>query len=161
MALDILRAYYVSWLYLGQTDVARTQYAKCPFWSASWGWASNMWRLPIANKLNKKCITLVSYWCTIMHGEQYIKNSICLQDLCCVSNYFPFILLCVSLFGHFTQLLVFPYSRWGTSMLVLFWGVLIILSIRWLIFTFDAHCTSQSQWQLLCLLLRLQEWMNT
>jgi hypothetical protein len=45
-------------------------------------------------------------------------------------------------------------------MTALFRSVLIILSISWLSFTFDALCTSKSQWQLLWLLLRLQEWTN-
>jgi hypothetical protein len=48
------------------TDITRTQYTKCRLCSASWGWASDVWnmhRLLILNKLNEKCITLVSlYW---------------------------------------------------------------------------------------------------
>jgi hypothetical protein len=27
------------------TDVARTQYTKCRFRNASWGWASNAWNM--------------------------------------------------------------------------------------------------------------------
>jgi hypothetical protein len=48
------------------TDITRTQYTKCRLLSTSWGWASNagnMWRPLILNKLNKKCLALVSlYW---------------------------------------------------------------------------------------------------
>jgi hypothetical protein len=48
------------------TDITHTQYTKCRLCSVSWGWASNarnMQRPLILNKLNKKCITLVSlYW---------------------------------------------------------------------------------------------------
>jgi hypothetical protein len=62
------------------TDITRTQYNKCRLWSASWGWASNarnMQRPLVLNKLNRKCITLVSlYWCTMMHGQQNISNYI-------------------------------------------------------------------------------------
>jgi hypothetical protein len=47
-----------------------TQYTKYRSCSASWGWSSNarnMWRPLILNKLNKKCITLVSlYWLTLL-----------------------------------------------------------------------------------------------
>jgi hypothetical protein len=59
------------------TEITRTQYTKCCLFSASWGWASNarnMDRSLILNKLNKKCIMLVSlYWYTMMHGQQNIK----------------------------------------------------------------------------------------
>jgi hypothetical protein len=55
------------------TDITRTQYTKCRLCSISWWWASNarnMQRPLILNKLNEKCITLVSlYWCTMMHGH--------------------------------------------------------------------------------------------
>jgi hypothetical protein len=58
------------------TDMTRTQYTKRRLCSASWGWASNarnMQRPLILNKLNKKCITLVSlYWYTMTHGQQNI-----------------------------------------------------------------------------------------
>jgi hypothetical protein len=49
------------------TDITRTQYIKYRLCRASWRWASNarnMQRSLILNKLNEKCITLVSlYWC--------------------------------------------------------------------------------------------------
>jgi hypothetical protein len=75
------------------TDITRTQYTKCRLWSASWRWANNarnMYRPLILNKLNRKCITLVSlysytvmhgqqnislYWYTMIHGQQNIKPS--------------------------------------------------------------------------------------
>jgi hypothetical protein len=48
------------------TDITCTQYTNCHLYSTSWGWASNArntQRPLIFNKLNKKCITLVSpYW---------------------------------------------------------------------------------------------------
>jgi hypothetical protein len=57
------------------TDITRTQYTKCCLYSASWGWASNarnMYRPLILNKLNKKCIMLVSlYWYTVMRGQHH------------------------------------------------------------------------------------------
>jgi hypothetical protein len=57
--------------------VNKTLNTKCRLWSASWGWASNarnMLRPLFLNKLNKKCITLVSlYRFTTMHGQQNIK----------------------------------------------------------------------------------------
>jgi hypothetical protein len=59
------------------TDITCTQCTKCRLWSTSWGWASNTWNMQrplIVDKLNKKCITLVSlYWYTVMHGRQNIK----------------------------------------------------------------------------------------
>jgi hypothetical protein len=37
-----------------------------------------MYKPLILNKLNEKCITLVSlYWYTVMRGQQYIKFTIC------------------------------------------------------------------------------------
>jgi hypothetical protein len=52
---------------------------KCHLCSLSWRWAcnaQNMYRTLILNKLNKKCITLVSlYWWTVMHSQQNIKYS--------------------------------------------------------------------------------------
>jgi hypothetical protein len=47
------------------TDIIRTQYTKCWWWSASWGWRSNArnmytYRPLILNKLNEKYITLFS-----------------------------------------------------------------------------------------------------
>jgi hypothetical protein len=59
------------------TDIILTQYAKCDFFSASWGWANNarnIQRSVILNKLNKMCITLVSlYWYTLLHGRKNIN----------------------------------------------------------------------------------------
>jgi hypothetical protein len=86
-ALGILRAYNVSW----PSDIIRTQYTKCRFLSISWGWASNapnMYRLFILNKLNEKCITLVSLcWYTVMHGQQNIKFDIFeSSETSCISN---------------------------------------------------------------------------
>jgi hypothetical protein len=46
----------------------RTHYTKCRLCSASWGWASNarnIYRPLILNKLNEKCITLVSVYCSM------------------------------------------------------------------------------------------------
>jgi hypothetical protein len=55
------------------TDIIRTQYTKCRLCSASWGWASNArntYRPLILNKLNEKCIALVSLcWYAMMHGQ--------------------------------------------------------------------------------------------
>jgi hypothetical protein len=49
------------------TDITHKQYIKCQLCNPSWGWASNarnIWRSLILNKLNKKCITLISLsWC--------------------------------------------------------------------------------------------------
>jgi hypothetical protein len=56
-------------------DVTCMQYirTKCCLCSTSWGWASNAWNMKrhlILNKLNKKCMVLVSlYWYTMMHGQ--------------------------------------------------------------------------------------------
>jgi hypothetical protein len=93
-AFGVLPACYVSWLHqewsetgvgdtsstpvlVQPTNITRTQYTKCRLCSASWGWASNarnILRPLILNKLNKKCITLVSLdWYTMMHGQQNIK----------------------------------------------------------------------------------------
>jgi hypothetical protein len=48
------------------TDITRTKYTKCRLCRTSWGCASdarNILKNLILNKLNKKCITLVSlYW---------------------------------------------------------------------------------------------------
>jgi hypothetical protein len=50
---------------------------QAPFFSASWGWASNarnLLRPLILNTLNKMCIRLVSlYWYTVMHGQQNLN----------------------------------------------------------------------------------------
>jgi hypothetical protein len=58
-------------------DITGTQYTTCRLCSTSWGWASNarnMYRPLILNKLNRKCITLLSlYTCTMMNGQQNIK----------------------------------------------------------------------------------------
>jgi hypothetical protein len=58
------------------TDITRTQYTKCRLCG---GWESNarnIQKLLIPNKLNKKCITLVSlYWYTMMSGQQNIRFS--------------------------------------------------------------------------------------
>jgi hypothetical protein len=77
---------YVSWLWHGccftatvpqPTDIIRTQYTKCLLCSTSWWWASNgrnIQRPLILNKLNEKCITLISlYWYTMVHGQQNTK----------------------------------------------------------------------------------------
>jgi hypothetical protein len=59
------------------TDITRMQYTTCHLFSAFWGWARNvrnMYRSLTLNKLNKKCITLVSlYRYTMMPGQQNIK----------------------------------------------------------------------------------------
>jgi hypothetical protein len=71
--LLILRRHYTS----------STWYIACVLCqlAASWGWASNarnMQRPLIFNKLNEKCITLVSlHRCTTMHGQQNIKPLKC------------------------------------------------------------------------------------
>jgi hypothetical protein len=65
------------------TDIKRTQCTKCRLRSVTWGCASNarnMYRPLILNKLNEKCITLVSlYWYTMMYGQQNIKLKCYLQ----------------------------------------------------------------------------------
>jgi hypothetical protein len=56
------------------TDITRTQYTKCRMCSVSWGWASNarnIYRPLILNKLNKKCITLVSLYWNITHSAGF------------------------------------------------------------------------------------------
>jgi hypothetical protein len=70
------------------TDITCTQYTKFHLFYASWGWASNaqnMYRPWILNKLNEKCITLVSlYWYTKMHSQQNIKfDTLCIICLFC------------------------------------------------------------------------------
>jgi hypothetical protein len=65
---------------LQPTDITCTRYTKCNLCSTSWGWSSNVWNMQrhlILNKLNKKCITLVSlYWCTVMHDQRNIKKKL-------------------------------------------------------------------------------------
>jgi hypothetical protein len=99
-ALGILRA-FVSWLchrcsetaiVAQPTDSIRTQYTKCRLCSASLWWTSNariVQRPFILNKLNKKCITLVSlYWYTVMHGHYTdilwctVNKTLSLADKC-------------------------------------------------------------------------------
>jgi hypothetical protein len=74
------------------TDITRTQYTNCRLCNDSWGWVSkarNMLRPLIFNKLNRKCIMLVSlYWYTMMHRQQSIKRicefGVCLAGLALV-----------------------------------------------------------------------------
>jgi hypothetical protein len=67
---------------LQPTNITRTKYTKrCLCW-VFWGWASNarnMYRPLILNKLNKKCIALVSlHWYTtsMMHGQQNLNQQL-------------------------------------------------------------------------------------
>jgi hypothetical protein len=60
------------------TDIIRTQYTKCRLCRTSWGWASNtrnMYRPLILNKLNEKCITLVSRWTTRAEPEDHLWSA--------------------------------------------------------------------------------------
>jgi hypothetical protein len=95
---------------LQPTDITPTQYTKCHLFSASWWWANNgrnMQRPLILNKLNKKCITLVSlYWYTMMHGQQNIKKPC----------QFPSIFFTLY-FSRFTQIFTLRVCIWDKSLL--------------------------------------------
>jgi hypothetical protein len=67
------------------TDITRTQYTKCHCAVIIfWGWASNArnkYRPLILNKLNKKCLTLVSlYWSKCLLIRFLFKHK-CIQTL--------------------------------------------------------------------------------
>jgi hypothetical protein len=76
----VLRAYNVSRLCHGHCNRAtanwqiRKQYTKCCLCNASWGWASiarNMQSPLILNKLNEKCIMLVSVYFFVTNSDAY------------------------------------------------------------------------------------------